>query len=97
VSKDEALRFYDGQGSWTFIPLPHAIAHRMGEIYQARQCAVVWDRCRDEALHGARAYQIDAVVDQHWRPALAEIEAQIAAEGSRGVLRIVRREEVLGV
>jgi hypothetical protein len=45
---------------------------------------------------GEAAYEIEAVVKRYWLPLLNALAAQIAAEPSRGVLRIIRPEEVLG-
>jgi len=94
---ERGLKFYDGQGSWTFIPEPAAIAEAMEQAY--RELTVYeWPNFREDvqarALAGAADYAIDTVVERYWRPALAEIQAQIANEASRGVLRIIRREEV---
>jgi hypothetical protein len=52
---------------------------------------------RTLATLGAAPFAIDRVVAEHWAPALAELEAQIRAETSRGVLRIIRPEEVLAI
>ena len=49
---------------------------------------------RAQALAGAAPYQIDTVIADHWLPLLAEIEQDISIPRSRGVLRIIRREEV---
>jgi hypothetical protein len=45
-------------------------------------------------LAGATPYQIDTVIRDHWLPLLAEIAQDISVPRSRGVLRIIRREEV---
>jgi hypothetical protein len=36
------------------------------------------------------------VIAEHWQPALAELERDIRETASRGVLRIIRKEEVWG-
>ncbi len=90
---DRGLRFYDGQGSWVFIPEPAAVADALNSAYYhpARiELAAI-------ATAGAEDYQIDTVVERYWKPALAELEKQIASEASRGVLRIIRKEEVFAV
>lgn len=85
------LRFYDGQGAWTFVPQPEAIAEAMGQAYLSRGDADL----RERARAGAATYALPCVIEAHWKPALEELEAQIAADAhGRGVLRIVRPEEV---
>ena len=93
IGKGDALKFYDGQGAWVYVPKPEAIAKKMEHAYQSKE----QDAHRALALAGAAPYQIDRVVAEHWQPALAELEAQIGNEFSRGVLRIVRPEEVLAI
>ena len=83
-------RFYDSQGSFVFLPDAGAVAAALENAYAARG-----DQARrDAALAGAAPYQIERVVTDHWAPALAELEQDIRAMHSRGVLRIVRPEEV---
>lgn len=92
---DEGIRFYDSQGAWTFIPDPKAIAEAMEAAYDSTRGAghaVSAADLREKALSGAAPYQIDRVVAQHWAPLLQEIGSVPA---SRGVLRIVRPEEIL--
>jgi glycosyltransferase involved in cell wall biosynthesis len=95
VGREDALRFYDGQGAHVYIPLPAAIAGCLRDAYATltniRQAA----QHRREALWGAAEYQIASVVDEYWRPALEDVARQIASEHRRGVARIVRPEEVL--
>ena len=88
----DGLRFYDSQGSWTFLPEPRAIAAAMNNAYLSQNHAADLAAL---ALAGAAEYQIDRVVAEHWKPALEEIERSLTIP-SRGVLRIVRKEEVLG-
>jgi len=97
VAKHEAHHFYDQQQGYVFIPNPAAIADRMGRAYTALYppCGVDWrDVMRDQAIAGATPYQIDTVIRDHWLPLLAELERDIRNPRSRGVLRIIRREEV---
>jgi glycosyltransferase involved in cell wall biosynthesis len=91
----EGLRFYDAQGAWVFIPEPRAIADRLASAHTALHDPAVRGYWREQALAGAEPYQVDTVVERYWKPALEEIEAQIRSETSRGVLRIIRPEEVL--
>jgi glycosyltransferase involved in cell wall biosynthesis len=98
LDRAEARRFRDGQMTYVYIPSPHAIAARLGEAYQAwadGQGAAL----RAKALDGAAPYQIDRIVAEHWAPLLRGLEARIAREQRqpRGVMRVVRPEEVLGV
>lgn len=91
---EEGIKFYDGQGAWVFVPKPEAIAGAMLEAYMAMTPGETVRR--ERALSGAAQYQIDRVITEYWQPALADLEQQIADEPrGRGVLRIVRPEEVL--
>jgi glycosyltransferase involved in cell wall biosynthesis len=91
VGKQEAHHFYDAQqAGWVYIPQPGAIARCMEDAYQYRH-----ETQRSEmALAGAAPYQIDTVIRDHWLPLLEEITRDIRAPRSRGVLRIIRKEEV---
>jgi glycosyltransferase involved in cell wall biosynthesis len=88
------VRFFDNQGAYVFLPEPAAIAEKLEEAYQALSSPAERERRRGLCLAGAAPYQIDRVVKEHWLPALAELEDSIRNTASRGVLRIVRREEV---
>jgi glycosyltransferase involved in cell wall biosynthesis len=90
IGKDEAHHFYDQQQGWVFMPNPAAIADRLERAYQARASATH----RTQALAGAAPYQIDRVIAEHWLPLLDEIQCDISIPRSRGVLRIIRPEEV---
>ena len=92
VAKSEAHHFYDNQQGFVFIPHPAAIADRMERAY-ARVPAHPGDY-RACATKGAAPYQIDAVIRDHWLPLLEEVREDISVPRSRGVLRIIRREEV---
>ncbi len=90
VPKERAHHFYDQQQGWVFIPQPQAIAALMEDAYRYRH-----ETQRGEmALAGSAPYQIDTVIRDHWLPILAELEHDIREPKSRGVLRIIRREEV---
>lgn len=96
VAKHEAHHFYDMQQSaWTFIPHPAAIADRLEHAHTAlwndHAVAGYW---HEVAVKGAKPYQIDTVIRDHWLSILAEMERDIRTPHSRGVLRIIRREEV---
>lgn len=98
---DKGLRFYDGQGSYVFIPQPEAIAEAMEGAYGNLQQewstgGTVADTLRSRAIAGAAPHALPRVIEEHWRPLLEEVERDIRGEKSRGVLRIVRKEEVLG-
>lgn len=92
----EGLRFYDGQGSYTFIPGPHAIAEAMESAYQwATDSPETQEALCSLATSGAAQYELSHVIQNHWKPALEELERQIEADRyGRGVLRIIRPEEV---
>ncbi len=91
VEKSEAHHWYDAQqAGWVYIANPVAIADRLEKSYQYRH-----EPQRSEmAIIGAAPYQIDTVIRDHWLPILAELERDIREPKSRGVLRIIRREEV---
>ena len=91
VAKHEAHHWYDAQqAGWVYIANPVAIADRMEKAYREGS-PVVHAR---QAIAGAAPYQIDTVIRDHWLPILAELERDIKTPKSRGVLRIIRREEV---
>ena len=90
VAKHDALRFYDNQGAWVYIPQPEAVAAALDAAYHDMDGAV-----QAAALSGAADYQIDRVIARHWLPLLAEVEADVRAVRSRGVLRIITPQEVL--
>lgn len=94
------LKFYDGQSAWTFIPHPKGVALAMGKAYQAlRRGNTKWgapEGLRAAAIEGAAQYELSHVIQAYWKPALEELEEQIKGEiYGRGVLRIIRPEEVL--
>lgn len=88
------IRDFSNQGAYVFMPEPEAIAEKLEEAYQALGSPVERERRRSLCLEGSAPYQIDRVVAEHWLPALAELERMVRDVPSRGVLRIVRREEV---
>lgn len=92
VAKTEAHHFYDQQQGWVFIPQPAAIANCLKGAYN--HLPQLGATFRGQAIDGARPYQIDTVIRDHWLPLLAELERDIRAPRSRGVLRIIRKEEV---
>lgn len=95
VGKDEAHHFYDNQQGWVFIPQPQAIADRMENAYD-KLSAETWiqNKYRDEAYAGSKPYQIERVIAEHWLPLLDELATAIRQPRSRGVLRIIRPEEI---
>jgi hypothetical protein len=74
-----------------FLPQPAAVAQALEASYAAQTDRAILS---DLALAGAAPYQIDRVIAEHWAPLLEEVERDIRGETSRGVLRIIRREEV---
>jgi glycosyltransferase involved in cell wall biosynthesis len=90
VAKTEAHHFFDQQQGFVFIPHPEAIARKLEDAYQYRN-----ETQRSEmALVGAQPYRIDTVIRDHWLPLLDELTRSIRSPRSRGVLRIIRKEEV---
>ncbi len=100
VPKERAHHFYDQQQGWVFIANPAAIADKMSEAYHTLMSdGLHFSHGKRAAFHanalaGTAPYQIDTVVKDHWLPLLAELERDIREPKSRGVLRIIRREEV---
>jgi glycosyltransferase involved in cell wall biosynthesis len=97
VSKDDAHRFYDAQGSYIFLPEPHAIAGGLAHLAERLSDPVEAARLRDRAIAGASEFAVEHVRETHWRPAMAALAARIAREVSRGVVRIVEPASILGV
>ncbi len=97
VEKHEAHHWYDAQqAGWVYIANPVAIANRMQQAYD--ELVPEWQtgpyRTHVQAIEGAQPYQIDTVIRDHWLPILAELERDIRAPKSRGVLRIIHKNEV---
>lgn len=97
LRREDAMPYLDAQLAGVYIPHPGAIAACLRDA-----AATLADPARRaalsaQALDGARDYQIDRVIETHWRPLLADLERRIADETrkSRGVLRIVHPREVL--
>lgn len=96
VTKNEAHHWYDAQqAGWVYIANPVAIADKLEHAHTAlwNDHAVRGYWC-EVAIKGAKPYQIDTVIHDHWLPILAELERDIREPKSRGVLRIIRREEI---
>jgi glycosyltransferase involved in cell wall biosynthesis len=92
--RGQRLRFYDGQAAWVFLPEPEAIAEQLDLAYQTLQNPSLRQALSDAAVKGTTPYQIDTVVTRFWQPLLDGLAWDIRNETSRGVLRIVQREEV---
>ena len=93
---EDALRFTDQQGTDIYIPFPEAIGRAVCEAH----AALTTDAApyHEAAIAGAAAYEIGGVVERHWRPLLEAMAARIEEESvPRGVLRVIRPEEVLSV
>lgn len=95
VEKSETHHFFDQQQGYVFIPQPAAIADRLQQAYD-KLSADTWIRnqMKDAAFAGTKPYEIETVIRDHWLPLLAELERDIRTPRSRGVLRIIRKEEV---
>lgn len=93
VGKHEAHHFFDAQQGWVFIPRPEAITRAMEGAWYAK-ASHERETMGTFARDGAAPYAIDHVIKAFWLPLLAEIESDITTPRSRGVLRIIRREEV---
>jgi glycosyltransferase involved in cell wall biosynthesis len=91
--------FYDQQDSYVFLPDVQDIASALEGAYCHVHCTHEdgqWDDLATAAVSGIAPYAIDRVIAEHWVPALAELERDIRETASRGVLRIIRKEEVWG-
>jgi glycosyltransferase involved in cell wall biosynthesis len=99
-ARGHAARFRDGQMSFIRIPHPESIAERMEEAYNELRTKLRGDHLGILKLYPKEVakltapYQIDHVIQQHWKPIFDELAAEIAQPRSRGVLRIIRPEEV---
>ena len=93
LPKEDALPFYDAQGSYVFIPHPKSIAgalHELHGVISAQRATL-----RQNAIDGARRYEYSRVRED-WRGVLGALETRLKGEASRGVLRIVHPASVLG-
>lgn len=89
---EDALRFYDGQGSYIFIPHPAAIAGALEAV--KAELATKRDALRAQAVAGAARYEV-ARVREDWRGVLHALEAKLRAGPPPGVLRIVHPASVI--
>jgi hypothetical protein len=97
-ARGHAARFRDGQMSFIRIPHPEALQSgwRKRTTNYAPNCAAITlgaETLSPVAMLTA-PYQIDHVIQQHWKPIFDELAQEIAQPRSRGVLRIIRPEEV---
>ena len=65
--------FYTPQGSWQYVPYVKGILEAISIAYEARGDKEVRKLARKEAL----AYDVDAVLKEHWAPLLAELAAEL--------------------
>jgi glycosyltransferase involved in cell wall biosynthesis len=73
VDKSEASEFWTVLGAIQYLPKWEAIADRLESAYQMRGNQDYRDRAHD----GAKAWEVDRVVEKYWKPALEEINARI--------------------
>jgi glycosyltransferase involved in cell wall biosynthesis len=93
---DDALAFPDSQDADIFIPYPDSIAKFVEEAHATLQDEGAAAFMRQAAIQGAEEHRIERVAETHWRPLLEGMARRIERERTpRGVLRIVRPEEVL--
>jgi glycosyltransferase involved in cell wall biosynthesis len=77
VDKKDSIPFYTGLASWQFIPRIGAIEDAMEEEYRNRTDTT-------QAVELVRAiYDADVIVQQHWIPTLAKIEAAVNKEWAK--------------
>lgn len=93
----DALAFVDQQDAAVYIPHPEAIARALIKAHADLADPVKAAPIQRKALRGAGAHEVSRVVADHWRPTLQALADQITRDSAkpRGVLRIVRPEEVL--
>lgn len=98
IAKSEAHHFFDNQQGWVFIPNVEAIATAMSGAYHQTRWVQEgnFDYMSRQACDGAAPYAIDTVIRDHWLPLLDEVTRDVRTVRSRGLLRIIRPEEVLG-
>lgn len=92
IPPEDALRFYDAQGSYVFIPHPKSIAGALAVL--AREVPAKREALRQKAIQGAARYEV-ARVREDWRAVTRALEAKIAAGPPAGVLRIVHPASVI--
>jgi glycosyltransferase involved in cell wall biosynthesis len=92
IPPEDALRFYDGQGAYVYVPHPQAIGNALGVV----AAEIARDRAglRQKAIDGARRYEV-ARVREDWRAVLSHLEDRLRSEVTRGVLRIVHPASVI--
>lgn len=73
VEKKDADKFFTLQNTYQFLPRVSAIADKLEQAYKAAGSITYPDRARD----GALKYDIRRVVEEHWKPVLANIERKL--------------------
>ncbi len=73
VAKKDAEPVYTLQNTYQFLPHVEAIAEKLEAAYQMRSNPEYAKRARE----GAKKYDIDKIVEKHWKPVLDKIEAKI--------------------
>lgn len=88
---EDALRFYDGQGAYVYVPHPQAIAGALHVL--AGELAAGRAAISRKAQEGARRYEYSRVRED-WRAVLGALEDRLRSEVTRGVVRIVHPASV---
>jgi glycosyltransferase involved in cell wall biosynthesis len=85
IKREEAKPFWvEGFASWMFSPQIGAIIDRLEAAYEVRGNQDYRTRARD----GAKAYDVDKVMEKYWRPVLEDIERSI--KGAETELELVK-------
>lgn len=92
VDKQDALRYYDRQTSYIYLPQPRAIAAALDTL--ARRLPTERAALQRRAVTGAMRYTV-ARVAEDWTATMAHIQARMHQEHERGILRIVEPKAVL--
>lgn len=95
LQRSDALNFPDGQGASVYIPQPEAIAAALTHAYKTLREPGGAEKYGHMAWEGAQALTLERVRDEYWTGVVAALEAQMAEEGRRGVMRVIWPEEVL--
>lgn len=95
VPKEDARPEYSGQYAYQFTPSTPRITAALTEAMETLRTPGMAAIYAERAVTGAAPYNIDTLIETHWRPALTQLERRISRETYRGVQRIVFPHEVI--
>ena len=73
VDRKDAEPFFTLQNTYQFLPRVGAIAEKLEAAYQMRGNTDYMERASD----GARQYDINRIIEKHWKPVLEKIEQKL--------------------